>query len=87
MSERIVIASLRHETNTFSPVATPHGAFFSRFADEGNMLSGDKALSLFEKTNVPFAAFVKAARVRNAEIIVPLYANACLLYTSDAADE
>jgi len=76
MSERIVIAALRHETNTFSPVATPLGAFFSRFADAGDMLSGAKALRLFEKTSVPFAAFVKAARVRNAEIIVPLYANA-----------
>lgn len=85
MSERIVIAALRHETNTFSPVATPLGAFFSRFANAGDMLSGDKALGLFERTNVPFAAFVKAAKSRNAEIIVPLYANANPSAPTDSA--
>ena len=66
MSERIVIAALRHETNTFS-CGHAAGAFFSRFANTGDMLSGDKALGLFERTNVPFAAFVKAAKSRNAE--------------------
>ena len=40
---------------------------------------------MFEKTNVPFAAFVKAARVRNAEIIVPLYANASPSAPTDKA--
>ena len=77
MPERIVIAALRHETNTFSPVATPLTAFFDRFSASGTgILSGDTALESFEDTGVPFAAFVKAARARKAEVIVPLYANA-----------
>ncbi len=70
---------MRHETNTFSPVATPLAAFFSRFgelADSGAMLSGDEAITRFEHTSMPFAAFLRAARTRNAEIVVPLYANA-----------
>ena len=76
MSEKIVIAALRHETNTFSPVPTPLGAFFSRFSVGSDVLSGEAALTLFEDTNVPFAAFVTAARARDAEIVVPIYANA-----------
>ena len=76
MPEKLVIAALRHETNTFSPVVTPLGAFFNRFAGASEMLSGDEAIGLFEQTNVPFAAFVKAAKARGADISVPLYANA-----------
>lgn len=80
MSKRYVIAAMRHETNTFSPVATPLAAFFSRFdeglTDAGAMLCGDAAIARFEHTAMPFAAFVHAARARQADIVVPLYANA-----------
>tara|TARA_B100000676_G_scaffold310182_1_gene375930 strand:+ start:1429 stop:2937 length:1509 start_codon:yes stop_codon:yes gene_type:complete len=77
MPERIVIAALRHETNTFSPVATPLESFFDRFNATGSgILAGETALELFEHTGVPFAAFVAAAKARGAEIIVPLYASA-----------
>lgn len=77
---KVVIAALRHETNTFSPVATPLSAFFDRLgpplADTSEILSGQDAIDQFEQTGVPFAAFLRMSRERGAQIVVPLYANA-----------
>ena len=77
---KIVIATLRHETNTFSPVATPLASFFNRFDKSfeklGTMMSGDDAIDQFGRTTMPFAAFLKIAQDRGCDIEVPLYANA-----------
>jgi microcystin degradation protein MlrC len=77
---KVVIACIRHETNTFSPVATPLRAFVGRFdkslAKADTLLSGDAALALFEEADMPFGAFVASARQRQAEVVVPVYANA-----------
>lgn len=77
---KIVIAAMRHETNTFSPVATPIASFVGRFdkalARTGALLGGDAALAAFEHTSTPFAGLVAEARLRKADIVVPLYANA-----------
>ena len=80
MTPRIVIAGLLHETNTFSPVATPLAAFFSRARPPkpgaSPLVTGQEALDLYGDANVAFAGFLKVAREAGAEVIAPLYANA-----------
>jgi microcystin degradation protein MlrC len=81
MARRFVVAGMLHETNTFSPVATPLASFFSRAAaiDPGGrnpMLAGQQAIEAYAGTNVAFAAFLKAAADAGDEVDVPLYANA-----------
>ncbi|MCP5266650.1 MAG: M81 family metallopeptidase [Burkholderiaceae bacterium] len=80
MTRRFVVAGMLHETNTFSPVATPLASFFSRTSalgpQDGPMLTGQRAIDAFGHVNVAFAAFVAAAREAGGEIDVPVYANA-----------
>src|SRR4051812_43990505 len=80
MARRFVVAGMLHETNTFSPVATPLRAFFSRAAAagpaDGPLLAGERAIAAYAGTNIAFAAFLKAAADADAEVTVPLYANA-----------
>ncbi|MEZ5740723.1 MAG: M81 family metallopeptidase [Burkholderiaceae bacterium] len=79
MTRRIVIAGMLHETNTFSPVATPLEAFFSRAravrkgADP--IIGGDDAIKLYGSANVGFAGFLAQARDAGAEVVVPMFAN------------
>ena len=80
MARRFVVAGMLHETNTFSPVATPLASFFSRAAAidpaEGPMLTGQRAIDAYAGTNVAFAAFLEAAAAAGGEVNVPVYANA-----------
>ncbi|NLD53451.1 MAG: M81 family metallopeptidase [Burkholderiaceae bacterium] len=80
MARRFVVAGMLHETNTFSPVATPLDAFFSRAAvadrADGPMLGGQRAIDAYAGTNIAFAAFLEAARTAGAQVDVPVYANA-----------
>ncbi len=80
MARRFVVAGMLHETNTFSPVATPLASFFSRAAAldpaEGPMLSGRRAIDAYAGTNIAFAAFLEAAARVGGEVEVPVYANA-----------
>jgi microcystin degradation protein MlrC len=81
MARRFVVAGMLHETNTFSPVATPLAAFFSRAAaldpeDETPLLAGQRAIDAYSGTNIAFAAFLAAAADAGGEVDVPLYANA-----------
>lgn len=80
MASRFVIAGMLHETNTFSPVATPLASFFSRAAalgpDDGPLLAGPRAIEAYAGTNIAFAAFLEAATAAGGEIDVPVYANA-----------
>lgn len=64
---RFVIAMMKHETNTFSPVATP----LASFGLDGP-LYGQAALEGYRDTNTPFAAFVDIAEAEGAEIVTPL---------------
>ncbi len=90
MSQRIVIAGMLHETNTFSPVATPLGAFFSRArppaAGVSPLIVGQEALDLYEQVNVGFAGFLSVARAAGVEVVAPLYANASPSAPTSAAD-
>jgi microcystin degradation protein MlrC len=68
---RIVIAMMKHETNTFSPVPTP----FERFGARGAHY-GPAALAAYRGTNTPFAAYVDLAEKERAEIVTPVAAEA-----------
>ena len=70
MRRRFVIAQIKHETNTFSPVETPLVAF-----GHGNgPLFGDDAKHALAGTNSPFAAFLDLAAREDAEAVTPVAA-------------
>jgi microcystin degradation protein MlrC len=68
---RLVLAMLKHETNTFSPVVTD----LKRFAEWG-LHFGDAVVEKYENTAMPLAAYLKLARARGAEIVTPVAAEA-----------
>src|SRR5256885_14975131 len=65
---KILIASMMHETNTFSPVPTPLESF--------RPLSGDAAIAEFKDTNTQVGGFLDVAQRMGAEMDVPLTAGA-----------
>ena len=70
---RIVIAQMKHETNTYSPVPTPLG----RFAlGGGEPVGGDEAYRAFKGTGTAIGAFIDLAEAAGAEIVIPVAANA-----------
>lgn len=71
---RFVIALMRHETNTFSPIATPLSAF-NRGSTAGP-LYGDDAVRACQGTNSAAAAFIDLVRHQGDEFVMPLMANA-----------
>ena len=70
MPRRFVIALIKHETNTFSPLSTPLSAFGH---GEGPAF-GAQARARFESTNTPMAAYLDLARREGAEIVTPVAA-------------
>ena len=68
---KFVIAMMKHETNTFSPVPTP----FESFANHAAYYGAD-AYRAFKGTNTPMAAFIDLAEKEGAEIITPIAAEA-----------
>jgi microcystin degradation protein MlrC len=72
MSRRFVIALIKHETNTFSPLPTPLAAF-----GHGNGPAfGAAARSRFAGTNTPMGAYLDLAAREGAEIVTPVAAEA-----------
>ena len=70
---KVIIAQMKHETNTFSPVATP----LARFAGDGAVpLSGSAALQAVKGTGSAIAAFVELAQAAGAQIEIPVAGNA-----------
>jgi microcystin degradation protein MlrC len=68
---RLLLAMLKHETNTFSPVPTP----LQRFRDWG--LHEDEAVvGAYRGTNHPLAAYLDLAAAHGAEIVTPVAAEA-----------
>ena len=65
---RLVLATMRHETNTFSPLPTLLKAFGPK--------SGKAAINVYRGTNNPIAAYIDIAEREGAEYVVPLIANA-----------
>ncbi|MBL4667219.1 MAG: M81 family metallopeptidase, partial [Sneathiella sp.] len=78
---RILIAMMKHETNTFSPIP----ADWKRYEDWG-VHFGDDARAAYEGTAMPMGAYIELAKSIGAEIVTPLAAEAMPsgLVTADA---
>ena len=72
---RFVIAQMKHETNTFSPIATPIEAFCRGTGADGPS-SCEVAVRACEGTNSAAAAFIDLVRSQGDEFVMPLLANA-----------
>jgi microcystin degradation protein MlrC len=68
---RVVMAMMKHETNTFSPVPTP----WSRFED-WSVAFGQDVIRAYEPTNMTLSAYIKLCREADAEIVSPIAAEA-----------
>ena len=70
---RVVIAQMKHETNTFSPVPTP----LARFANGSEVPpEGADAYQAYKGTGSAIAAFIELAEEAGAEIVLPVAASA-----------
>lgn len=70
---KLVIAQMKHETNTFSPVPTP----LARFAVNGDEPpEGDAAIAAYRGTGSAIAAFIDLAEAAGAQMVVPVAAAA-----------
>ena len=68
---RIIVAMMKHETNTFSPIVTD----WRRFEEWGAYLDDD-VVAAYGDTRMAVAAYLKLARETGAEIVTPLAAEA-----------
>lgn len=82
VAKNIVVASVSHETNTFSPVATPLNAF----GNGKGPLKGEAAYEAFRGTGTATGGLIELAESVGAKVHVPIVAR-CLPSTSvdDAA--
>jgi microcystin degradation protein MlrC len=69
---RLVLAEMMHETNTFSPIATPLEAFQMGTGRPGPVFGADAALARFEGTNTSLGGLIEVARNAGAEIVIPI---------------
>lgn len=70
---RLLIAQMKHETNTFSPVPTP----LARFAHgRPRPLEGDEVRDAFKGTGTAIGAFLDLAERAGAEVVLPVAGNA-----------
>ena len=70
---KLVIAQMKHETNTYSPVPTP----LARFGLGGDgPPEGDAALAAYKGTGAAIAAFIELAEQAGAEFVSPVAASA-----------
>ena len=65
---RLLIAMMKHETNTFSPVPTP----LARFGP----LYGDNAICTYRGTGTGLGAYLDLAEREGAEVVLPIAAGA-----------
>jgi microcystin degradation protein MlrC len=69
---RLLIAMMKHETNTFSPVPTP----LARFGHGPGPLYGDQAMAAYRGTGSGLGAYLDIAEREKAEIVLPIAAGA-----------
>jgi microcystin degradation protein MlrC len=70
---KLVIAQMKHETNTYSPVPTP----LARFAHGSDTPpEGDAAVQAYRGTGSALGAFIELAERAGAEFVVPIAASA-----------
>src|SRR5947208_13343269 len=65
---RLLIAMMKHETNTFSPVPTPLARF--------RPLYGDAAIRAYHGTGTGLGAYLDLAERERAEVVLPIAAGA-----------
>src|SRR5512143_1138112 len=70
---KLVIAQMKHETNTFSPVPTPLARFARGAAQPPE---GDVAIAAYRGTGSAIGAFIELAEAAGARITVPVAASA-----------
>ena len=70
---KLVIAQMKHETNTFSPVPTPLERFS---AGKPTPLTGEDAIAAYRGTGSAIGAFLELAEGAGAAVDVPVAANA-----------
>jgi microcystin degradation protein MlrC len=68
---RLLIAMMKHETNSFSPIPTP----WQRFVDWGAHLGPD-VVAAFRGTAMPIGAYIDLAEAAGAELVTPIAAEA-----------
>jgi microcystin degradation protein MlrC len=69
---RLLIAMMKHETNTFSPVPTP----LARFGNVPGPLYGEAAIGAYRGTGTGLGAYLDLAAAQGAEIVLPIAAAA-----------
>jgi microcystin degradation protein MlrC len=69
---RLLIAMMKHETNTFSPVPTP----LARFGNGPGPLYGKAAIKAYRGTGTGLGAYLDIAAREGAEIVLPIAASA-----------
>ncbi len=72
MPQRFVIALIKHETNTFSPIETP----LERFGHGRGPAFGRDARDAYAGSATPMAAYIDIAVREGAEIVTPVAAEA-----------
>src|SRR5437763_387287 len=75
---RLLIAMMKHETNTFSPVPTPLARFGPGASDGkgSGPLYGEAAIAAFGGTGSGVGAYLDLAARENAEVVLPVAAGA-----------
>jgi microcystin degradation protein MlrC len=74
---RLLIAMMKHETNTFSPVPTPLARFGPSSSDRGpGPLYGEAAVRAYRGTGTGLGAYLDLAEREGAEIVLPIAAGA-----------
>jgi microcystin degradation protein MlrC len=68
---RLLIAMMKHETNSFSPIPTP----WQRFVDWG-AFHGPEVVRAYRGTAMPIGAYIDLAEAAGAEIVSPVAAEA-----------
>src|SRR5713101_6366106 len=69
---RLLIAMMKHETNTFSPVPTPLG----RFGHGPGPLYSEAAVQAYRGTGSGLGAYLDLAEREGAQIVLPIAAGA-----------
>jgi microcystin degradation protein MlrC len=74
---RLLIAMMKHETNTFSPVPTPLARFGPSSSPTGpGPLYGEAAIAAYRGTGSGIGAYLDLAASEGAEVVLPIAAGA-----------
>jgi len=68
---RLLLATMKHETNTFSDVPTP----LSRFYADGQLLEHDAAIAFYKGTATVPGGYLEVAESSGADFVVPVAAD------------